>query len=156
MHSLFEMSSPWWTFVIRGALTYLGLLVLMRLTGKRSFGHMSAFDLIVLVLVGGTLRTAIIGSEQGFIGPFIGIASILAADKILGWACARSERLNRLVEGRPAVLIREGHRDAASLKAQNLPPAALDRALHAEGLADERTIKIGRLEPNGKITFIQN
>jgi uncharacterized membrane protein YcaP (DUF421 family) len=110
MHSLFEMSSPWWTFVIRGALTYLGLLILMRLTGKRSFGHMSAFDLIVLVLVGGTLRTAIIGSDQGFFGPFIGIASILAADKILGWACARSESLNRVVEGQPAVLIREGHR----------------------------------------------
>jgi uncharacterized membrane protein YcaP (DUF421 family) len=155
MHTLFEMSAPWWTFAIRGGLTYAGLLVLMRLTGKRSFGHMSAFDLIVLVLVGGTLRTAIIGGDQGFIGPFIGIASILATDKILGWACARSAKLNRIVEGLPAVLVRDGQRNEEALKAQNVPPAALDRALHAAGLVDEHSIKIGRLEPNGKMTFIR-
>ena len=116
---------------------------------------MSAFDLIVLVLVGGTLRTTIIGHDEGFIGPFIGVASVLATDKVLGWACTRSKLLNRIVEGLPAILIRKGQRDVAALKAQNVPAAALDRALHSAGLADERSIEIGRLEPNGKITFIR-
>jgi len=144
MRDLFEISAPWWTFVVRGVLTYFGLLVLIRLTGKRTLGDMSAFDLIVLVLVGGTLRTTIIGHDEGFIGPFIGVASVLAMDKILGWACTRSAVLNRIVEGLPAILIRNGRRDDAELKAQNVPPAALDRG-----------IEIGRLEPNGKITFIR-
>jgi uncharacterized membrane protein YcaP (DUF421 family) len=155
MRSLFDISAPWWTFAARGMLTYVGLLVLTRLTGKRSLGEMSAFDLIVLVLVGGTLRTAIIGGDEGFIGPFIGVASIFAADKTLGWACARSTRLNRFIEGLPAVLVRNGRRDDAALKAQSVPSAALDRALHAAGLEDERSIQIGRLEPNGKMTFIR-
>jgi uncharacterized membrane protein YcaP (DUF421 family) len=155
MHDLLEISAPWWTFVIRGVLTYFGLLVLMRLTGKRTLGDMSAFDLIVLVLVGGTLRTTIIGHDEGFIGPFIGVASVLATDKALGWACTRSTLINRIVEGLPAILIRKGHRNIAVLKAQNVPEAALDRALHAAGLTDERSIEIGRLEPNGKVTFIR-
>jgi uncharacterized membrane protein YcaP (DUF421 family) len=155
MHDLLEISAPWWTFIVRGVLTYFGLLVLMRLTGKRTLGDMSAFDLIVLVLVGGTLRTTIIGHDEGFIGPFIGVASVLATDKVLGWACTRSKLLNRIVEGLPAILIRKGQRDVAALKAQNVPAAALDRALHSAGLADERSIEIGRLEPNGKITFIR-
>lgn len=155
MRQLVELSAPWWLFVVRGAATYALLLVFMRLTGKRSLGEMSAFDLIVLVLAGGTLRTAIIGDDQGFLGPFLGVASILAVDRCLGWACARSARLNRLVEGEPAILIRRGRRNDAELKAQNVPSAALDRALHAAGMETERGVEIGRLEPNGKMTFIR-
>jgi uncharacterized membrane protein YcaP (DUF421 family) len=41
-------------------------LILLRLRGKRSFGEMTTFDIVVLMLVGGTLRTAIIG-DDGFL-----------------------------------------------------------------------------------------
>jgi uncharacterized membrane protein YcaP (DUF421 family) len=143
-------------FVLRGAATYAGLLVLMRLAGKRSFGEMSAFDVIVLVLVGGTLRTAIIGEDKGFIGPFIGVASILAMDKGVGFLCARYASLNRLVEGLPSILARDGHREPSALRAQNVPDAAFDRALHGEGLEDESTVVLARLEPNGKITLVRH
>jgi uncharacterized membrane protein YcaP (DUF421 family) len=155
MSDLFALSMPWWTFVLRGLATYAVLLLLMRMTGKRSFGEMSAFDVIVLVLVGGTLRTAIIGDDKGFLGPFIGVGSILAADKILGFLCARFPQLNRLVEGMPAILARDGLRDPKALRAQNVPDAAFDRALHGAGLEDESTIVLARLEPNGKITLVQ-
>jgi uncharacterized membrane protein YcaP (DUF421 family) len=141
--------------VVRGAITYVGLLVLLRLSGKRTFGDMSAFDVIVLVLVGGVLRTAIIGEDKGVIGPFIGVASILIADKALAWACTRWPRLNRLIEGFPAILIRDGQRHHALLKAENIPDAALDRALHAAGLEDETSVRVARLEPNGKITVVR-
>jgi uncharacterized membrane protein YcaP (DUF421 family) len=155
MSDLFTLSIPWWEFVLRGLATYGGLLLLMRMTGKRSFGEMSAFDVIVLVLVGGTLRTAIIGDDKGFLGPFIGVASILAADKILGFLCARFPLLNRVVEGVPAILARDGLRDSEGMRSQNVPEAAFDRALHAAGLEDESTIVVARLEPNGKITLVR-
>lgn len=155
MSSVVGLSMPWWSFVFRGTATYVGLLILMRLAGKRSFGEMSAFDVIVLVLVGGTLRTAIIGDDKGFLGPFIGVASILAMDKGLGFLCARFPTVNRLIEGVPAILARDGRRDALALRAQNVPGAAFDRALHAEGLEDESTVVRARLEPNGKITLVR-
>lgn len=145
---------PWWTYAIRGALTYLGLLILMRLAGKRTFGEMSAFDVILLALVGGTLRTAVIGHDTSITSAFVGVAAMLAADKALGWVCARSERFNRFVEGYPVVIARQGHRVADALRRVNLPNAAFDRALHAAGRETERGVVIGRMEPNGKITFI--
>ncbi|NID14827.1 hypothetical protein [Luteibacter yeojuensis] len=77
MNEWFALTEPWWHFAVRGVLTYLGLLVLMRLAGKRSFGEMSAFDVLVLVLAGGTLRTAIIGDDHTYLGAFIGVAAIL-------------------------------------------------------------------------------
>jgi uncharacterized membrane protein YcaP (DUF421 family) len=146
---------PWWTFLVRGAVTYIGLLVLMRLAGKRSFGEMSAFDVIVIALAGGTLRTAIIGDDTGMLGPFLGVAGILATDKLIAWLSARSARFNRLVEGFPSLLIRNGKRDAHALRDQNIPDAALDRALHGAGVETDQDVETGRLEPNGKITLVR-
>jgi uncharacterized membrane protein YcaP (DUF421 family) len=155
MNSVLELSMPWWSFALRGALTYLGLLVLMRFAGKRSFGEMSAFDVVVIALAGGTLRTAIIGNDQGMLGPFIGVAAILATDKAIGFVSARSSGFNRLMEGFPTVLIRDGKRDPGALKDQNLPGAALDRALHGAGIETDVDVETGRLEPNGRITLVR-
>ena len=155
MNSVLELSMPWWSFALRGAVTYLGLVILMRLAGKRSFGEMSAFDVVVIALAGGTLRTAIIGDDHGMLGPFIGVAAILATDKAIGFVSARSPGFNRLMEGFPTVLIRDGKRDPDALKDQNLPGAALDRALHGAGIEADADVEIGRLEPNGKITLVR-
>jgi uncharacterized membrane protein YcaP (DUF421 family) len=155
MNLIQELSMPWWQFVVRGIAVYLVLLCMMRLTGKRSFGEMSAFDLIVLMLVGGTVRTSIIGSDNSFLGGLIAVASILAADRALGWVCSRNAFVNRLIEGRPSLLVRNGVRVPGALRRCSLPEAAFERALHAEGIEDETTIATARLEPNGKITVIQ-
>ena len=88
MNSILELSVPWWHFVVRGVVVYLGLLVMLRLCGKHSFGEMSAFDVIVLVLVGGTLRTSIVGPDTSFLGALISVAGILTADKVLAWLCS--------------------------------------------------------------------
>lgn len=154
-HSWFAMNDPWWTYVVRGALAYLGLLVLMRATGKRVFSEMSAFDVIILALAGGTLRTAVIGADVSISSGFLGVASMLAMDKTLGWLCAWSPRFNRLVEGYPLILVRNGRRIPSALRKAGIPGAAFDRALHKAGQETEEGIAIGRLEPNGKITFIR-
>jgi uncharacterized membrane protein YcaP (DUF421 family) len=117
---------------------------------------MSAFDVLVLVLVGGTLRTAIIGDDHSYLGAFIGVARILLANKAMGWLCTRMPRFNRMVEGLPAELVRNGKRDPVEMRRQDLPEAAFNRALHAAGMEDESSVVIGRLEPNGKITFVRD
>jgi uncharacterized membrane protein YcaP (DUF421 family) len=116
---------------------------------------MSAFDVVVIALAGGTLRTAVIGDDQGMLGPFLGVAGILATDKAIAWMSARSPAFNRLMEGFPTILVRNGKRDPAALRNQNIPDAALDRALHGAGIETDRDVETGRLEPNGKITLVR-
>ena len=82
---MFDMDLPWWEFAVRGATCYLGLLIMLRLTGKRAFGEMSPFDIVVLVLVGGALRSAMVGRDASLLGPFIAVAAILLVDKALAW-----------------------------------------------------------------------
>jgi len=155
MNHAFELSMPWWQFVWRGVGAYLITLVMLRMVGKRSLGDMSTFDIIVLVLIGGALRNSIVGADTSFPGSFIAVASILACDRMLSWACARSTWLNRFVEGHPTVLVQDGELVPGSLERVNLPRAAFRRALHTAGLEDTTSISIARLEPNGRITLIR-
>ena len=103
MNEFFELSLPWWHFVLRGAVTYIGLLVLMRLSGKRTFGEMSPFDVVVLMLVGGALRTALVGDDHSVLAGFIAVVTILALDKLLAYLAARSPAIDRHAQARRAL-----------------------------------------------------
>src|SRR5690606_13048629 len=48
---MFDLSVPWWELLARGALVYVGVLVMVRLSGKRTIGEFSPFDVIVLLLL---------------------------------------------------------------------------------------------------------
>ena len=41
----------WWQLVIRAALVYVAVLVMLRLSGKRTIGEFSPFDVVVLLLL---------------------------------------------------------------------------------------------------------
>ena len=153
MSNAFEMAMPWWQFVWRGVAVYLAAVFMMRIVGKRSFGDMSTFDIIVLVLVGGVLRNSIVGHDGSFQGGLIAVASMLAADRAVAWVCTRSPWLNRFVEGRPTVLVHDGELVPGALERVCLPKAAFRRALHTEGMEDTRAISVERLAPNGRTTI---
>ena len=153
--SAWQLSAPWWTFAARGAGVYLALLVLLRLLGKRSFGEMTSFDIVVLMLVGGTLRTAIVGEDSSILAAFIGVIAIFAMDKLIAAACARRPRIARWVEGRASVLARDGRVLGAALRRHEVSPAAFRRALREKGVRDVSEVAEARLEANGKISVLK-
>ncbi|MDO1530248.1 hypothetical protein QMK61_15530 [Fulvimonas sp. R45] len=155
MRELFDLALPWWMFALRGVVVYLAVLAMLRLSGKRSFGDLSPFNIVVLIVVGGSLRTAIVGKDASLIGPLIAVAAILLVNKAFGWLGARWLAFNRLVGGSPAVLARRGRRDPAALRRHDIGDPEFERELHAAGLEDESTVLLARLEPNGKITLIR-
>ena len=46
---MFEMSMPWWEFVLRAVIVYAVLLAMIRLSGKRTMGQFTAFDMLLIV-----------------------------------------------------------------------------------------------------------
>jgi uncharacterized membrane protein YcaP (DUF421 family) len=155
MNELFALAMPWWHFAVRGAITYLGLLILLRCTGKRAFGEMSPFDIVVLILVGGALRSAIVGNDSSLLGPFIGIATILALDRFIGFVASRSPAFDRLIEGRPLLLVRAGRLVPGALRRASVPPAAFERELRLHEVASVAEVDSVRLEPNGRLSVLR-
>jgi uncharacterized membrane protein YcaP (DUF421 family) len=153
--SWFDLSMPWWMFVARGVTVYVGVLVLVRLSGKLSLGDMSPFNILMLIFLGSLMRTAVLGEDHSLLGPFIAVATILALDKALGVAASRWPRCNRLLEGVPTLLARRGVQDSAALRRSVMPQEVFARALRAHGLHGVDEVEEARLEPNGQITVIR-
>jgi len=155
MDDLFAMSMAWWQFVLRGAVAYLALLILMRLTGKRAFSDMSPFDVVVLIIVGGTLRSAIVGRDASLLGPLLAVTTILILDKLLAHTAARSERVCRLLEGTPLLLASAGAVFSKALRRAGIPQAAVARELRLHEVRSIAEVEEMRLEPNGKISVLK-
>ncbi len=155
MHEMLRLSMPWWMFVLRGSMAYVGLLVLVRLNGKHSLGQMSPFDILMLIMVGSVLRTAILGEDHSVLGPFIAVVTIFAWDKVLAMASARSPGFNRLMEGVPSLLARHGAQEPGALRRHDIAADAFASALRAHGLRSVEEVEAARLEPNGEITVIK-
>lgn len=151
---MFEMAFPWWHFVARGALVYGALLLLVRLSGKRTVGEFTPFDLVVVVLLGEAVQGGLTGGDESVGGGLVGAATLVALNYALGFWSARSDAVDRLVEGRAEVLIRRGRVLLAAARRNNIPFSDLREAIRRAGLVRVRDVRLATLETDGEITVV--
>src|SRR5471030_2212622 len=82
----------------RAAAAFIGALVCIRISGRRSFGQRSPCDSVVVILLGATLSRAIVGASP-FVATVLSSLVIVACHRLLALACVRSSRFERLVDG---------------------------------------------------------
>lgn len=152
--SLFSLSMPWWEFVLRAVVVYVVVLVLMRLTGKRTVGQLTPFDLLVVVLLGNAVQNSLIGEDSSLLGGLLLAATLLALNSLVGRLSAHSRRFDRFIEGTPVLLARRGEVFRAQLARQAISEQDFAIARRAAGYATLGEIELAVLETSGEITFI--
>lgn len=154
MSGLFELAMPWWEFVLRAVVVYFLLLAMLRLSGKRTVGQFTPFDLLVVVLLGTAVQNSLIGEDMSLLGGLILAATLIGCNWLVGFASARSARVDDLVEGSPVLLARDGQLFDAALRRQNINARDVDEALRDNGLSDVSKAALVTLEVDGTITVV--
>lgn len=154
MTGLFELAMPWWEFVLRAVVVYFLLLAMLRLSGKRTVGQFTPFDLLVVVLLGTAVQNSLIGKDYSLLGGLILAATLIACNWLVGFATARSRLLDRLAEGSPVLLGRDGEVFPAVLRRENVSRLDVDEALRDNGLADVSDAALITLEVDGTLTVV--
>lgn len=154
MDGAFELAMPWWQFVLRAAAVYVVLLVLIRLSGKRTMGQFTPFDMLLIVLLGNAVQNALLGKDTSLAGGILLAATLIALNWALGFVTARSRRAERVIEGEPVVLARNGILYERALKRELVSRADFDEALRQEGCSDISEVKMALLETNGQISIV--
>lgn len=156
MSDLFELSMPWWEFCLRAVVVYALLLVLVRLTGKRTVGQFTPFDMILLVLLGSTVQNSLLGDDTSLLGGLILAVTLVALNWCVGFLSARSSKIDSLVEGEPVLLARDGRIFHKVLKREEISPRDFDEALRSHGLLDATKVRCAFLETDGTISIIKS
>src|SRR5690606_17744273 len=154
MPDLFEFSIPWWEIVLRGTVVYFVLLLLLRLSGKRTVGQFTPLDLLVLVLLGDAMQGSMIAGDESLPGGVILVVTLLGWNRLMGWLTSRSRRLERVVEGRPMVLARNGHVYGEALDRCKLSIDDLQEAMRNADCGSISLIRLAMLEKDGKISVV--
>lgn len=154
MDALFRPTTDVPELLLRAALVYFALLVLLRLSGKRTVGQFTPFDLIVLMLVSEAAQNALIAGDESVTGALVVIAMLVALNWLVGFASARSKTIDALVEGRPVLIARDGAIFEDELRRRNVSVPEFRQAMRREGVPRDEEIRFAFLETNGDITIV--
>jgi uncharacterized membrane protein YcaP (DUF421 family) len=149
LEHMFQLPLPFAEKLLRPVIVYLVLVLLLRLFGKRELAQLNPFDLVVLLSLSNTVQNAIIGDDNSVTGGVIGAVGLLGINWIVVRVLFRSPRLTRMLEGRAAVLIRDGQIDRKAIERESLTHAELIEVIHRQGFEHLHDVKRCELEPNG-------
>ena len=154
MSELFQLSAPWWIFVLRATVIYLLVMLLVRVSGKRAIGQLTPLDLVLLILIGNAVQNGINGGDNSLTGAAVMASTLIALNYAVAWLVARSRRVQHLVEGEPVVLARNGKVFAHVLQRELVSERDFHEALRMGNVRCADEIGIALLETNGHITVI--
>jgi uncharacterized membrane protein YcaP (DUF421 family) len=133
---------------------YAGLIVIMRVAGKRLAGQTTTFDLLVLIALGVVLQTTVL--MEGRLNAIVFIVTVLLAHVGLARVCARSRRIRRLVRGAPRPLVWNGEVSYEALDEEGLSYDELLAGLRKLGHASPKAVRLATLEETGHISAVAN
>lgn len=140
--------------LVRSVVVYTFLLVAFRLCGKRQLGQLSAFDLVVLLIISNVVQNAVIGNDNSLGGGLIGATTILLLNLLVAYVTFRFRRADRVIEHSPTVLVRHGRILRDNLRRERLGPRDLRAALRHHGVVSIRDIRYAFLEEDGHVSVI--
>jgi uncharacterized membrane protein YcaP (DUF421 family) len=147
--NMFQLPLPILEKLLRPAIVYLALVVLLRVFGKRELAQLNPFDLVVLLSLSNTVQNAIIGDDNSVTGGIIGAFALLAINWLVVRALFSSPKLTRMMEGRSTALIRNGQVDQKALARESLTREELLAVVHRQGFEGFHQVQRCQLEPNG-------
>lgn len=151
---MFDLQIPWWEFIVRASVVYIALLAMVRLTGKRTVGQFTPFDLVVVMLLAEAVSDSLRGGDESLWGGLIAAATLVALDVLIAIATSRSAKVDKVLQGTPVVIGRDGVIYKDVLKSQRVPEADLEKALRSTDCQVE-DMRMAILEADGNISILK-
>jgi len=141
--------------VLRAATVYFVLLLLFRITGNRSMAQITVFDFVLLLIISESAQQGITANDYSVVNSVILISTLAAIDILISLFKQRFSKIDRVVDGLPLILVRQGEMLKDRMEKARVDEAdILEAARELQGLEGMRQIKYAVLERSGDISII--
>ncbi len=151
---MWNIAVPWWELIVRGIVVYVFLLALLRITGKRQVGQLAPFDLVLLLVLSNAVQNSMNAGDNSLVGGLISATTLVGLNFLVGLATYRSKKLERIIEGRPEILIHNGKLFEEVMTKAKLTHHELNAALRQAGCTCIEDVHSAILENNGSISVV--
>jgi len=139
--------------LVVGSCAYLALIVLLRISGKRTLAKLNAFDFVITVAIGSTLATVLLSSSVALVEGVLGLVLLVGLQYVVAWASVHNRRVERLVKSEPTLVYRQGFLEAA-MRRERVTAEELRQAARRQGHADLSEIGAIVLETDGSLSIL--
>jgi uncharacterized membrane protein YcaP (DUF421 family) len=140
--------------VIRAAIVFVFIWVLMRVMGRRELSSMEPFDLIMLIVIGDLIQQGVTQQDVSVTGALLAATTIGLLTILLAWLNYRFPRLRPALEGRPVVLVEDGKAIESNLKRERITVEELAAQARLKEIDSISDVRWAVLETSGAISFI--
>jgi uncharacterized membrane protein YcaP (DUF421 family) len=137
-----------------GTAAYATVVVVLRLTGKRTLSKLNAFDLIVSVALGSTLATILLSSDVSWAEGATALALLAGLQFVVAWTTTRLPRGRSIVTAPPTLLLEDGRLLHDALLEQRVTEDEIRQAVRATGSGDLGSIAAVVLESDGSLSVV--
>jgi uncharacterized membrane protein YcaP (DUF421 family) len=147
-----------WSDLVRvaviGASAYLTVVLVLRLSGKRTLAKLNAFDLVVTVALGSTLATILLNSDVSWTEGALALVVLALLQSLVAWGTVRWPGGRKVVTARPTLLLRDGRALPGALREERVTMDEIRQAVRASGSGDLASIAAVVLESDGSLSVI--
>ena len=151
------MHNAWQTYgtvALHTLIIYLYLIVLVRLFSRRQLGQLTVIDLLVIILLGSTVETAMINGNTALRAGLISAATLLAANYVVSQLFLKSKKIRHLVGSGPVVLVHDGQYVEENLKRVGMTEEDVLQALRSREQPGIEGVRFAVLETDGTVNVI--
>jgi uncharacterized membrane protein YcaP (DUF421 family) len=140
--------------VLRVFIVYIFVMLGLRMLGKREFGELAPFDLVVLLLIPEIVSSALVREDFSLTNALVGVATLLSLVFLTGLLSYRFTAFGGMIAGAPAVLVRHGYLVPQNLNRERVRPGEIMEAMHQVGLYRMEQVQWAILETDGRISIV--
>ncbi|RJP78897.1 MAG: DUF421 domain-containing protein [Candidatus Zixiibacteriota bacterium] len=137
-----------------GVLAYAGLVILLRVSGKRTLSKMNAFDLIITVALGSTLATAILSKQTALAESLTAFAVLVALQYVVAWSSTHWGFFNRLVKSEPKLLYYQGTMLRQAMRQERVVEVEMLQAVRSSGFSSLADVDAVIIETDGSFSVV--
>ena len=152
---MWSLSVPWWELVLRSVVVFAALLLLLRLTGKRQVGQLAPNDLVLLLILSNAVQNSMNAGDNSLLGGLISAVTLVALNYGVTWLVVKSKKVERFVDGRPQILVRDGVLFDGVLADAGITHDEFHGALRQNKCHTVKEVQLAILETNGSISVLR-
>ncbi|MDI7865245.1 DUF421 domain-containing protein [Rhizobiaceae bacterium n13] len=151
---IFEHGRASHAFCLRGVVACLCLVLMLRISGKRTLLKLNAFDLVVTVALVSVLATVILSRSVPLVDGIAALALLIALQFVITWMSVRVGWFGDLVKSEPTVVFSKGACIRSELRKQRLTEGEILAAIRSPGHRSEQMIDAVILETDGSLSVL--
>ncbi|UFJ39522.1 DUF421 domain-containing protein [Brevibacillus humidisoli] len=139
----------------RATVTFLVLLLLTRLLGKKQVGQLTFFNYVAGITIGSIAAEIAARREAPVVGGLISLIWWVVLTFVIGFIGMKSGKARLILDGQPTIVIKKGKILERALAGSRLNMDDLSMMLRVNGVFSIKDVEYAILEPNGKISILK-